>query len=56
MLTWFLANWGTILVSMILVVVVALIIVKMRKDKKRGKSICGGNCSHCSMCSSCHKK
>ncbi|MCD7762635.1 MAG: FeoB-associated Cys-rich membrane protein [Lachnospiraceae bacterium] len=39
---------GTIIVGGILVVVVALIIRSMIKDKKAGKSLqCGGDCSHC---------
>ncbi|MCC8136973.1 MAG: FeoB-associated Cys-rich membrane protein [Clostridiales bacterium] len=39
---------GTILVGGILVVIVALIIRSMVKDKKAGKSLqCGGDCSHC---------
>ncbi|MCC8051972.1 MAG: FeoB-associated Cys-rich membrane protein [Clostridiales bacterium] len=39
---------GTIIVGGILVVIVALIIRSMIKDKKAGKSLqCGGDCSHC---------
>ncbi|MCD7717230.1 MAG: FeoB-associated Cys-rich membrane protein [Lachnospiraceae bacterium] len=39
---------GTVIVGGILVVVVALIIRSMIKDKKAGKSLqCGGDCSHC---------
>lgn len=40
---------GTLVVGGILVVIVALIIRKMIRDKKNGKSIqCGGDCKHCS--------
>ena len=36
---------GTIIVGLILVLIVALIIRSMVKDKKSGKSLqCGGNC------------
>ena len=39
---------GTIIVGLILVLIVALIIRSMVKDKKSGKSLPGGgNCSHC---------
>lgn len=39
---------GTVVVLAILAGVVALIVRKMIKDKKSGKSIqCGGDCSHC---------
>ena len=39
---------GTALVSGALVVIVAVIIRKMIRDKKNGKSIqCGGDCKHC---------
>lgn len=42
---------GTFIVGTLLVGVVALIIRKMIRDKKRGKSLqCGGNCKHCSGC------
>lgn len=39
---------GTVVVLAILAGVVALIVRKMIKDKKNGKSIqCCGDCSHC---------
>ena len=39
---------GTVVVLAILAGVVALIVRKMIKDKKNGKSIqCGGDCSQC---------
>jgi len=38
---------GTIIVGAALVVIVALIIRKMIKDKKAGKSSCGCNCGEC---------
>ncbi|MCD8347242.1 MAG: FeoB-associated Cys-rich membrane protein [Lachnospiraceae bacterium] len=39
---------GTIVVGGILLVIVALIIRSMIKDKKAGKSFqCGGDCGHC---------
>ena len=35
---------GTILIAVILVAIVAAIIYKLVKDKKQGKSSCGGSC------------
>lgn len=42
---------GTIVVAAIIVIVCALAIRSMIKDKKSGKSVqCGGNCSSCHGC------
>ncbi|MGN0338304.1 MAG: FeoB-associated Cys-rich membrane protein [Lachnospiraceae bacterium] len=41
---------GTVLVLIVLGAVVALIIRSMIKDKKNGKSTCGGDCSRCKGC------
>jgi competence protein ComGC len=39
---------GTLIVLAILILIVALIIANMIKDKKKGKSLqCGGDCSRC---------
>ena len=46
---------GSIIILAILIVIVALIIVKLVRDKKAGKSSCGGNCGHCAMSRECHK-
>lgn len=56
MLAWLSANIGTILIALALVCVVALVIVKMCRDKKKGRSSCGGNCGHCPMGGSCHSR
>ena len=48
-------NAGTIAVSLILIALVATIIIRLRKDKKQGKSSCGSNCGCCPMAGSCHK-
>ena len=53
MLTWITANIGTILVTLLLILMVAGIIRSMIKDKKQGKSSCGGNCAHYKMCAGC---
>lgn len=49
MLSFLQTNWGTILVAAILLILVVLIVKKLLKDKRNGKSCsCGGDCSHCS--------
>ena len=56
MLQWISANIGTIVVGLILLAVVVLIVRTMIRDKKQGKSSCGGNCAGCAGCGSCHNK
>ena len=48
-------NAGTILISLALIALVTGIIIQLRRDKKQGKSSCGGNCGSCPMSGSCHK-
>lgn len=49
------ANIGTIIVAVVLIIIVTVIISKMFRDKKQGKSSCGCNCSSCPMANECHK-
>ena len=53
MIIWLTQNIGTIIILFVLVAVVTGIIFVMIKDKKQGKSSCGGNCAHCKMCTAC---
>lgn len=53
MLAWLSANLGTIIVCAALAAVVVLILGFMRKNKKKGKSSCGGGCAGCSMAGKC---
>lgn len=55
MMEWLLANIGTILITLILILTVAAVVRSLVRDKKQGKSLCGGNCAHCKMCAACHK-
>ena len=41
---------GTVIVGGVLAVIVGLLIWKMIKAKKAGKSSCGGDCAHCRGC------
>ncbi len=54
MLQWMEANLSTILISAVLVVIVAMIVWHLVRQKKQGKSSCGCNCAHCAMSGSCH--
>ena len=55
-MTWLMNNLSTIIVCIVLIAVVVLIINKMIKDKKNGKSSCGCGCSNCAMAGKCHGK
>ena len=55
MLDWIAANLGTILISLVLLVIVSLIVVYLLRRKKAGKSSCGANCAHCAMHGQCHE-
>ena len=56
MFQWIGENAGTILVTLVLIALVIGIVIRLRKDKKLGKSSCGGNCGCCPMAGSCHKQ
>ena len=49
-------NYLTIIIIAVLVLMVALIIRSIVKDKKAGKNTCGANCAHCANAGHCHKK
>ncbi len=54
MLSWLQANWGSIVVALVLLIVSGLIVRRMISDKKAGKHLCGGSCSSCAGgCSGC---
>ena len=55
MLEFLSANIGTIIVFVVLAIIVGIVIYKMYRDKKKGKSSCGCNCSSCPMANECHK-
>lgn len=50
---WIINNISTILVSLVLLALVALVIRKMVKDRKKGVTSCGSSCSGCAMSGSC---
>ena len=57
MLHWIGANLSTILISIFLIAIVILISLSLIRQKRQGRSSCGGSCAHCSaQCHSCHPK
>ena len=49
MLEFLAANIGTILIGLLVAGIIALIILSMVLDKKKGKSSCGCGCANCAM-------
>ena len=56
-ITWISENLGTIVVSVLLIVMIAGVVRGMIRNKKAGKSTCGCGCGcgSCPMGGSCHK-
>lgn len=54
MFTWITANLATIIITAILIAVCTLIVIKLRRDKKKGNTSCCGGCSGCAMNGMCH--
>ena len=53
MLSWLSANLINIALIAFIAAIVVLLIRSMIRDRKAGKSACGGNCACCGACSSC---
>lgn len=54
MIAWLAANWINIVLIAVIAVVVFLVIRGMIRDKKAGKSSCGGDCGSCgASCGGC---
>ncbi|NME64999.1 Virus attachment protein p12 family protein [Clostridium cadaveris] len=49
-------NLSTMVVGSVVLLIVASVIFKMVKDKKKGKSSCGCNCANCPSSGMCHSK
>lgn len=45
---------GSWIVAIVLTAIVLLILYKLKKDKKQGKSSCGNNCGCCPNATLCH--
>ena len=55
MLSWLQNNIGTVIVSLILAAAVAAVIVKLIRDKRRGRTSCGCGCDRCPSANGCRK-
>ncbi len=55
MSAWLSANLINIVLVAAVALVVALLIRGLIRDKKAGKSSCGGNCASCGACGACGK-
>ena len=53
MLAWLSANLINIVLVAAVALIVALLIRGLVRDKKAGKSSCGGNCASCGACGGC---
>lgn len=53
MLVWLYANLVNIALIAALILIVGLLIRSMIRDRKAGKSPCGGNCAACGVCKGC---
>ncbi len=53
MLAWLSANFINIVLIAVVALIVGLLIRGMIRDKKAGKSSCGGNCASCGACGGC---
>ena len=53
MFAWLSANLINIVLVAVIVLITGLLIRSMVRDKKAGKSSCGGSCASCGACSGC---
>ena len=53
MMMWLSANWMNILLITVIVLILYFVVRSMIRNKKTGKSVCGGNCACCGVCSGC---
>ena len=56
MLGWLSANLGTIIVSIILLLILSAAVMKIIKDRKNGRNSCGCGCANCAMHRACAKQ
>ncbi len=57
MMDWIMKNLGTILVLAVVALICGLIVWKIVRDKKKGKSsTCGCGCGGCAMSEFCHSE
>lgn len=54
MLLWLTENMGTIVISLVLLIIIAAVIVSEIRAHKYGRTSCGCGCKHCAMRGKCH--
>lgn len=54
MLAWLQLNLGTVVVVLALLLIVALAVWKLLKNKRTGQTSCGCGCEHCALRDKCH--
>jgi len=52
MFDWLAQNFVNIALILVILLVVTLLVRSLIRDKKQGKSFCGGNCASCGGCCS----
>ena len=55
MIAWIMDNLANIAVIAILIVIIGLAVFSMIRNRKNGKSACGGSCCNCVYGDSCNK-
>ena len=55
MITWLAENASTLAVSLVLLIVVALVVRKLVRDRRAGRTSCGCGCANCPSQGICHK-
>ena len=53
MIAWLEANFVNLALVLLVALVVVFLIRGLVRDRKAGKSACGGNCASCGACSGC---
>ena len=56
MLAYIVSHMGSIVVTLVLILIVAAVIFRMVRDKRSGKGGCGCGCSGCANAPYCHPK
>lgn len=56
MLNFLAQNWGSLFVGAGVLAIVVLILLKIRRDKKKGQNSCGCSCGDCPSAGACHSK
>ena len=56
MIDWIKGNLPTIFVAVVVAALIILAVVKLARDRKKGKSSCAGCCCSCPMAEFCHEE